>query len=332
VAVAADAKAGRVDGGAVGDVPAAVLRWAERLDGRTVRLLLADGDDPRAVVAAEWLAAHTPVRPRLLTAAASAELAADPEVRAALGRQPTGAARDADEVLALADDPLNVAAAAVVADHADACVAGATRSTRDVIRAGIKVLGLRPGVTTVSSSFLMVMPDGHCLAYGDCGVLPHPDAGQLADVALATAQTFSELVGSEPVVAMLSFSTLGSAEHAEVDRVRAALDLVRTADPALRVDGELQFDAAVVESVARLKAPASPVAGHANVLVFPDLAAGNIGYKITERFGGATAIGPILQGLAAPFHDLSRGCAAGDIVAAGLLAAVQAHEQSGSAS
>ncbi len=311
MAVAADPEQVRLDGGAVGVVPATVLRWGDRLDGAPVRLLLADGDDPRAAVAAQWLAGHTSVRPRLLTAAVAAELAAEPDV---------GAAADA----LAPGDPLAVAAAAVATGRADACVAGATRSTADVIRAGIKVVGLRPGVTTVSSSFLLVMPDGHCLAYGDCGVLPHPDAAQLADVALATATTFAQLVGEQPVVAMLSFSTLGSAEHPEVDRVRAAVELVRAADPSLPVDGELQFDAAVVESVARLKAPGSPVAGHANVLVFPDLASGNIGYKITERFGGATAIGPILQGLAAPFHDLSRGCSAGDIVAAGLLAAVQA--------
>jgi phosphate acetyltransferase len=170
----------------------------------------------------------------------------------------------------------------------------------------------------------MALAGGRVLTYGDCAVVPDPDAEQLAAIAVASARTHERLTGERPVVAMLSFSTKGSAEHESVTRVRAATELARRLDRELEVDGELQFDAAYVEEVGRRKAPGSPVPGRANVFVFPSLDAGNIAYKITERLGGAQAIGPIIQGLAKPMHDLSRGCRVDDIVTVSAVCALQA--------
>jgi len=312
-----------------------VLRWSVQLAGHRPRVVFADGDDPRVVAAAGWLAENTSIRPTLLTGGPDGagngvdrwsmdRLAGDPEVRDALLLRANGVRRDPAEADALAEDPVYASAALVACGRADAAVAGATRPTGDVIRAGISVIGLSPGVSTISSSFVLVLQDGRRLAYGDCAVLPAPDEEQLAQVAVATARTFRELVDEDPVVAMLSFSTMGSAEHPEVDTVRAATGLARALEPDLCIDGELQFDAALLESVGSSKAAGSPVAGRANVLVFPNLSAGNIGYKITERLAGAAAIGPVLQGLAAPMNDLSRGCSDRDAIAVALLSAVQA--------
>lgn len=312
--------------------------WVKALGHRETRVVLADGDDPRAVEAAGWLAEHTSIRPVLVTAADSrgdatptgvevvgtADLARDERILDALRIKPSGEVRPDAEVEELRQTPLYLAAAYVAAGQAQACVAGAARPTGHVIRAGLKVIGLKAGVSSVSSCFLIVLPDGRRLAYGDCAVLPVPDDRQLADVAIATAGTFESLTGEEPAVAMLSFSTLGSADHPEVDRVRAATALARSLRPELRIDGELQFDAAILESVGRAKADGSPVAGRANVLIFPNLSAGNIGYKITERLAGAAAIGPVLQGLRAPLNDLSRGCSSVDIAAVSLVSALQA--------
>ncbi|GAA1845051.1 phosphotransacetylase [Brevibacterium marinum] len=221
-------------------------------------------------------------------------------------------------------DPVCLAAAAVAEGAADAAVAGADRPTADVIRAALKIVGLAADSTVLSSSFLMKLADGRYLGFGDCAVIPVPDDEQLAAIAVATARTFAAITGTSPSVAMLSFSTAGSAQHTDIDTVRLATQRIRNTRPELDVDGELQFDAAIVESVAKSKAPDSEVAGHANVLVFPNLAAGNIGYKIAERLAGAHAFGPLLQGLAAPINDLSRGASVSDIVNVALITCLQA--------
>ncbi len=314
-----------------------VQRWAADLQGQQVRVAFADGDDERVVRAARWLAEHAPVDPVLVTSGdtgtdpsdgverwAVRDLSVDADVVGALQQRAGGPPRSPAEMVTASVDPVYLSTALVAAGLADACVAGATRPTGDVIRAALSVVGLATDVSTVSSSFLLVLPDGRRLAYGDCAVLPAPDSRQLAQVAVATARTFRELVHEQPRIAMLSFSTMGSAEHPEVETVRTATQIARDLQPGLCVDGELQFDAALLESVGRSKAAGSPVAGRANVLVFPNLSAGNIGYKITERLAGAAAIGPILQGLAAPVNDLSRGCSADDAIAVALLSALQA--------
>jgi phosphate acetyltransferase len=182
-----------------------------------------------------------------------------------------------------------------------------------MLRPALQILGTAPGCKTVSSMFLMVMPDGKLLGFGDCAIIPDPTVDQLADVAIATAKTYKTLTGIEPAVAMLSFSTKGSAEHDMVTKVREATALAHQKAPDLLLDGELQFDAAYVPSVGERKAPGSPVAGKANVFIFPELNAANIGYKLVQRLAGAQAIGPVSQGLAKPANDLSRGCSPEDI-------------------
>lgn len=197
---------------------------------------------------------------------------------------------------------------------ADGAVAGAVNTTGDVMRAAIQIVGLAPNINVVSSSFLMVMPDETVLTFGDCAVIPDPNEEQLASIAISSAHTHKMLVGTDPKVAMLSFSTKGSAKHPLVDKVVKATELVKEKSPELLVDGELQFDAAYVEKVGAKKAPGSPVAGKANVFIFPDLNAGNIGYKMVQRLAGAEAVGPVIQGLAKPYNDLSRGCSVDDII------------------
>ncbi len=215
--------------------------------------------------------------------------------------------------------PLFFGAMLVRHDRAAASVCGAINTTGDVLRAAIQVLGLKEGINTVSSSFIMTLPKfrevtDKVFMFGDCAVVPNPTPEQLASIAASTAQTMINLIGEEPRIGMLSFSTRGSAKHDDVDKVLKALEILKRDHPHLKVDGEFQLDAAIIPEVAKSKAPGSEIAGNCNCLIFPDLDAGNIGYKLVQRLAGATATGPIIQGLAKPANDLSRGCSADDIV------------------
>lgn len=210
---------------------------------------------------------------------------------------------------------------------ADGMVAGSVHTTADVLRAAIRVVGLAPGINTVSGYFLMVLPKYRetlekVFVYADSGVVPDPNATQLADIAIASAHAYRSLTGDTPKVALLSFSTKGSAQHPMLEKIPEALAMIRRREPDLICDGELQIDAAIVPEVARSKDPNGVIGGEANVLIFPDLNAGNIAYKLTERLAGAKAIGPLLSGLAKPINDLSRGCRPEDIVNAVAVAAV----------
>ncbi len=223
-----------------------------------------------------------------------------------------------DEALTLLNDPLYFGPMMIKAGDADGELAGAINATGDVLRPAFQFVKTLPGVSVVSGAFLMFVDKkfGHdgVLVFADCAVMPDPDAAQLAEIAITSAQTAKSIVGLEPRVAMLSFSTMGSAKHPLVDKVLEATKIAKEKAPDLMLDGELQLDAAIIKEVGELKAPGSPVAGKANVLVFPGLEAGNIGYKLVQRLAGAEAIGPVLQGMAAPINDLSRGCSVNDIV------------------
>lgn len=217
-------------------------------------------------------------------------------------------------------NPLYLGCLLIKAGEADAMVAGALSPTSSVLRAAFQVLKTKPGISVVSGAFIMLLPencgfgDHNMLVFADCAVIPDPTAEELAQIAVATAKTTKDIAGLDPVVALLTFSTKGSASHARIDKVKEAAEIAKKLAPNLKIDGELQSDAAIVPSVGKLKAPESEVAGKANTLIFPSLETGNIAYKLVQRLAGAGAVGPILQGLAAPVNDLSRGATVEDIV------------------
>ena len=227
-------------------------------------------------------------------------------------------------------DPLYLGCLLIKNGDADGQVAGAQNTTGNVLRAAFQVLKTAPGIKVVSGAFIMLLPEGSpygergIMVFGDCAVLPNPTAEELAQIAVSTEKTARDLAGIDPKVAMLSFSTKGSASHDNVTKVVEATRMAREMNPAMKIDGELQADAALVPSVGASKAPGSEIAGKANVLVFPDLGVGNIAYKLVQRLAGATAVGPVLQGLAAPVNDLSRGCNEEDVYKTILLTCNQA--------
>ncbi len=296
-----------------GAPPAVVEGWYERAVSAPARVVLADLGDPRADIAAARLRADG-----LAVVVEPVVDLGDPAMADAVARATTAGLDTGDPVVA--------AAVLVASGRADAGVAGATRPSADVVRAGLGVLGVDAGAGLVSSCFLLILPDGRPIAYGDCGVVPDPNFEQLAAIARATATTFERLTTESALVALLSFSTRGSATHPRVEKVRRAAEYLADTFPELASDGELQFDAAWVPEVAKVKAPGSAVAGRANVFVFPDLDSGNIAYKITERLGGARAYGPLLQGLDGVLHDLSRGASSDDIVDVAVIAGLMARD------
>lgn len=314
---------------------------------RPQRIVLAEGEDPRVIEAARRASRERIARPILL---------GDPEVIGvgpgdglevvSPGRSPhLEAYAQAYQVLRQGrgltieaareemQGSLGFAAMMVRQGHADGTLAGAVATTAETVRAALRILGRAPDASLVSSCFLMLLkePFERPVIFADCGLVPQPDAEQLASIALASADTLAALTGLEPKIAMLSFSTLGSAApevHESINRIRQAVSIVQSRRPDLMIEGELQFDAAIVPEVAVAKAKGSGLAGNANVFVFPSLSAGNIGYKIAQRIGGATALGPVLQGLAHPANDLSRGCSAEDVFQMIAITGAQAAAQS----
>ena len=317
------------------------------LDGLTSRvralpnrkkIVFPEGADPRVVEAASRLASEGLIQPILVgkKGAAAGVQYADSETCPRLKhytalyherRRAKGVTEV--EAAAMAQKPLYFATLMVAAGDADGFVGGAANTTGETVRAAFHCIGTRPGVKTVSSVMLVCVCDhdayGHrgVLAFADCAIVIDPNAVELAEIAMATAASYQSLTNAAPAVAMLSFSTRGSARHPHVEKVAEAVRIVRERAPHLHLDGELQADAALVASIGRGKAPGSTVAGRANTLIFPDVASGNIGYKLVERLGSAAAFGPFLQGLAKPANDLSRGCSSGDIYTAALVTALQ---------